>query len=254
MSSKKKQSSKHAQYQLIYWPELQGRGELVRLALEDAGASYTDLARLSARQGGGHAAIERALAGAHGKVRPFAAPILVHGKVVVAQVAAILHYLGPKLGLAPKSERQRLEVLQHQLTVTDLVAEIHDTHHPISTALAYEAQKTEAKKRAKAFRESRMPKFLGYFEALLAENGKKAKWLVGKSATTLDLSLFQVVEGLAYAFPRSFDAYSSEIPRLMELHGRVMARPGVAAYLASERRLPFNQMGIFRHYPALDGQ
>ncbi|RYZ65998.1 MAG: glutathione S-transferase [Proteobacteria bacterium] len=247
-------SKKTPRFHLVYWPEIQGRGEFVRLALEDAGATYTDIARLPEQLGGGHGPIEAALAGERGTVRPFAPPILVHGKVVVAQVAAILHYVGPLLGLAPKKEAQRLEVLQHQLTLTDFVAEVHDTHHPISTELTYEKQAAEAKKRARSFREKRMPKFLGYFESLLEGNGKKAKWLVGKSATTLDLSMFQIVEGLAYAFPRSFDRFSENIPRLMDLHGRVMARPGIAAYLASERRLPFNEMGIFRHYAALDGK
>lgn len=251
-ASKKKPSS--PRYHLVYWPEIQGRGEFVRLALEDAGAVYTDLARMPEQLGGGYAPIKAALAGKRGDVRPFAPPILVHGKVVVAQVAAILHYLAPQLGLAPKTEAQRIEVLQHQLTITDLVAEVHDTHHPISTELAYEDQKSEAKKRAKAFRTKRMPKFLGYFEELLESRGKKALWVVGSGATTLDLSLFQVIEGLSYAFPRAFDAYSKKIPRLMALHGRVMARPRIAEYLASERRIPFNEMGIFRHYPALDAK
>lgn len=246
--------TKSPRYHLVYWPEIQGRGELVRLALEDAGAVYTDIARMPEQLGGGYGPIEAALAGARGQVRPFAPPILVHGKIVIAQVAAILQYLGPQLGLAPKKEAQRLEILQHQLTLTDLIAEVHDTHHPISTELPYEKQKAEAKKRAKAFRDKRMPKFLGYFESLLERHGKKAKWLVGKNASTLDLSMFQIIEGLAYAFPRSFDRYSREIPRLMDLHGRVMARPGIAAYLASERRLAFNEMGIFRHYAALDGK
>ena len=245
-----KSKSKQTTYQLVYWPEIQGRGEFVRLALEDAGASYTDVARLPEKQGGGYGAIKGALAGTLGDVRPFAPPILVHDKVVVAQVAAILQYLGPQLGLAPKTEAHRIAVLQHQLTITDLVAEVHDTHHPISTELAYEKQKSEAKKRAKAFRQKRMPKFLGYFEKVLG----KSKWLVGESATTLDLSMFQVIEGLSYAFPKAFDAYSKQIPGLMELHGRVMARPRVAEYLASPRRLAFNEMGIFRHYKALDGK
>ena len=242
------------EYQLIYWPEIQGRGEFVRLALEDAGASYTDVARLPKKEGGGHAPISAALAGELPGARPFAPPILLHGKLVLAQVAAILHYLGPQLGLAPRTEAQRAEVLQHQLTVTDFVSEVHDTHHPISTELTYEDQKSAAKKRAKAFRQKRLPKFMGFFESVLAGNGAQAKWLVGPEATTLDLSMFQLVEGLAYAFPRAFHAYSKKIPRLMELHGRVMARPRIAAYLASERRIPFNEMGIFRHYPALDAK
>ncbi len=250
--SKKKTSA--PRYELIYWPEIQGRGEFVRLALEDSGASYTDIARMPEQRGGGYAPIQAALAGTRGAVRPFAPPILVHGDVVVAQVAAILHYLGPQLGLAPTTEAQRLEVLQHQLTITDLVAEVHDTHHPVSHERAYEDQKSEAKKRAKSFRSERMPKFLGYFEDLLEKRGKKALWVVGHGVTTLDLSLFQVIEGLSYAFPRAFDAYSKKVPRLMALHGRVMARPRTAEYLASDRRIPFNESGIFRRYPALDAK
>lgn len=250
-----KPGAARARYALYYWPTIQGRGEFVRLALEDAGAPYVDVARLPKKEGGGFEAIAAVLRGELGGARPFAPPVLKAGRIVVAQTAAILHFLGPRLGLAPEDEALRLELHQHQLTVADVVAEVHDTHHPVGSGLYYEDQKKEAKRRAASFLAQRMPKFLGYFEAVLAANKKsRGRWLVGRDCTTVDLSLFQVLEGLAYAFPNAFDHYAAKIPRLMELHMRVAARPRIAAYLASERRIPFNEDGIFRRYPELDAR
>ena len=40
-------------YELHYWPRIQGRGEFVRLALEQAGAEYVDVARGPKSSGGG---------------------------------------------------------------------------------------------------------------------------------------------------------------------------------------------------------
>jgi glutathione S-transferase len=231
-------------YELYYWPEIQGRGELVRLALEEAGAAYVDVARMR-----GSDAIARALAGKLGGARPFAPPILRAGKTVVAQTACILHFLGPRLGLVPKSEALRLAALQYQLTITDFLAEVHDTHHPIDTGSYYEDQVREAKARAKAFRTGRLRKFLRFFEALVPKSG----YVFGQKVSYVDLSLFQVVEGLEYAFPRAFARAGRAAPRLRALRDRVQERPRIAAYLASPRRIPFNEMGIFRRYPALDG-
>jgi hypothetical protein len=41
-------------------------------------------------------------------------------------------------------------------------------------------------------------------------------------------------------------------PELLALRERVRELPRIAAYLASGRRMPFNQDGIFRRYPELD--
>ncbi len=242
-------------YELYYWPNIQGRGELVRLALEEAGAPYVDVARTPKSKGGGVEAILRALRGGLGGAMPFAPPVLRSPSdgVVVAHTAAVLAYLGPRVGLVPKGEASRLEVHQHQLTITDLFAEVHDTHHPLGTSLYYEDQKAAARKRAALFRKERMSKFLRYFERVLAANtASKQRWLVGKERTYVDLSLFQVIEGLSYAFPRALDELAPEIPRLLELHVRVASRPNLAEYLSSDRRIAFNEEGIFRRYPALD--
>lgn len=242
-------------YELYYWPNIQGRGELVRLALEEAGAPYVDVARTAKARGGGVEAIFRMLRGDLGGALPFAPPVLRSPSdgVVVAHTAAILSYLGPRLGLVPKDEASRLEAHQHQLTVTDLFAEVHDTHHPLGTSLYYEDQKAAAKKRSALFRQERMPKFLRYFEGILAANkASKQRWLVGKERTYVDLSLFQTIEGLSYAFPRAMEGLAPKIPRLLELHVRVASRPNLAEYLSSDRRLAFSEDGIFRRYPALD--
>lgn len=183
------------------------------------------------------------------KTPPFAPPFLKAGNVVIAQVANILLYLGARHGLAPKSEAARLWIHQLQLTVTDFVVEVHDTHHPLGPTLYYEDQIGEAKKRSREFWKERVPKFLGYFEDLIARGGP---YVHGRRITYVDLSLFQLVEGLRYAFPHSMKAFEGDVPRLIELRERVAARPNIKAYLQSDRRIAFNTDGIFRHYPALD--
>jgi glutathione S-transferase len=232
-------------YELYYWPGIQGRGEYVRLALEEAGADYADVAR-SAR---GMAAMMK-LMETRGGTPPFAPPFLKAGKLVIGQAANILFYLGSRHGLAPKAEAATLWVHQLQLTVTDFVAEVHDTHHPIGVSLYYEDQKAAAKKRTGEFLKERVPKYLGYFERILTSNG--GAWLTGRRLTYIDLSLFQIVDGLRYAFPKRMKAFERKIPGLVELHDRVAARPNIKAYLASDRRIPFNEDGIFRHYKELD--
>ena len=237
-------------YELYYWPEIQGRGEFVRLALEDAGADYVDVARLPKR---GMPAMMRLLESRSVKHPPFAPPFLKAGELVIAQTANILLFLGPRLGLVPKNEASRLWAHQLQLTIADWVVEAHDTHHPISGGLYYEEQKPEAKRRAADFTAERLPKFLDYFEQLLKRNSKETDYLLGKAVSYVDLSMFQMIAGLRYAFPRAMARLEPTHPRLVALHDRVSVRPRLAAYLSSERRLPFNQQGIFRHYPELDG-
>jgi len=234
-------------YQLHYWPGLQGRGEFVRLALEEAEAPYVDVARLPAAQGGGPQALMRAM----GELTPppFAPPFLVSGDLVIAQTANILFWLGGRHDLAPEDEGGRLWVNQLQMTFTDLVKEAHDLHHPVASGLYYEDQKDAALAYAGPFRRERMPKYLGYFERIL-DGGD---WLAGERLSYADLSLFQVVRGLQYAVPRAMEALAPKIGRVLALSDKVAARPNVARYLASPRRIPFNETGIFRYYPELDG-
>jgi glutathione S-transferase len=242
-----------APYQLFYWPGIQGRGEFVRLALEAAGAPYVDVARLPAREGGGAGAVNRLLRDAGGSLAPLGPPALRHGKVLVAQTAAILQWLGPRLGLVPAGEGARLRAHQLQLTIADLVAEAHDTHHPVAVSLSYEDQRPEAARRAAAFREERIPMYLGYLDRALDTNpAGRGRGLVGRGLSYPDLSAFQVVAGLRHAFPRAMARHERKVPRLGALHDEVAALPRVAAYLASPRRLPFNEHGIFRRYPELD--
>ena len=235
--------------ELYYWPMIQGRGEFVRLALEEAGADYVDVARAK----GGTARMLRFLDGKERGALPFAPPFVRVGRTVVSQTANILAFLGPRLDLVPRDEALRAEASQIQLTIADFVGEIHDTHHPIAGSLYYEDQKKEAKRRAQDFVKERMPKYLGWLEDVLARNRRSGgRWLVGRDLGYVDLSAFQVVEGLRYAFPNAMARLERKAPRLIALRDSVAARPRIAAYLASKRRLPFNQMGIFRHYPELD--
>jgi glutathione S-transferase len=236
-------------YELYYWPTIQGRGEFVRLALEDAGADYVDIARLPKR---GMAAMMRFMESRSIEQPPFAPPFLKAGKLLIAQTANILLYLGLRLGLVPKSEPSRLWAHQLQLTIADWVSEVHDTHHPIGGSLYYEEQKAEAKRRAAEFTAARMPKYFGYFEQILKRSGTGKNYLLGKNTSYVDLSMFQMIEGSRYAFPRAMSRLEPKYPRLVALHDRVSTRPRLAAYLQSSRRIPFNQEGIFRYYPELD--
>jgi glutathione S-transferase len=240
-------------YELYYWPSIQGRGEFVRLALEEAAARYVDVARKTGT-GAGVAQLLRLLDGPALERPPFAPPFLKAGKRVIGQTANILMFLGQRHGLAPKDEAGRLWVNALQLTVTDVVAAVHDTHHPIASGLYYEEQKKEARQAAAEFLKHRVPKFLGYFERVLSRNARSDYYLVGSRLSYVDLSMFQLIAGLNYAFPRAMTKSRRSYRRLLSLHGRVRDRPRIAAYLASARRIPFNADGIFRHYPELDAK
>ncbi len=236
-------------YELHYWPMIQGRGEFVRLALEDAGADYVDVARIDDDRGGIGPMLDR-LSDSSEHRPPFAPPFLRDGDVLIGQTAAILLYLGPRLGLVGPSEADRIWTHQIQLTIADAVNGAHDTHHPVAVGLTYEAQKPEAVRAAEAFCGDRIPKFLAWFERVLDRNG--SGYLVGRAVSYADLSLFQLVAGLRYAFPKATARALSTVPNVAALHGAIARRPRIAAYLASDRRLPFGEAGIFRRYPELD--
>src|SRR5436190_10795185 len=235
-------------YELYYWPTIQGRGEFIRLTLEEAGADYVDVARRRGKAGVG--AMMKLMASTRIARPPFAPPFLKAGKLIVAQTANVLLYLGPRLGLAPRDEAGRLWAHQLQLTITDLVVEIHDTHHPITTYLYYEEQRPAAKRRTADFWRYRVPKMLGYFERVLARSG--GPHVLGRRLCYVDLSLFQIIEGLRYAFPKRMQRFEKKVPHLVALHDRVAKRPRIAAYLASKRRIPFSQWGIYRYFKELD--
>ena len=233
-------------YELYYWPGIQGRGEFVRLALEEAGADYVDVARRK----GGVAALTKIMESGRIARPPYAPPFLKVGKLIIAQTAEILFYLGSRLNLAPRDEAGRLWAHQLQLTITDLVVRIHDTHHPVSGWLYFEEQRPAAKRRTKDFWRYQVPKMLGYFERVLQKNG--GAYSVGGRLSYVDLSLFQIVEGLRYAFPKRMKRFERKIPGLVALRDRVARRPRIKAYLASARRIPFSQWGIYRYFKELD--
>ncbi len=236
--------------ELYYWPGIQGRGEFVRLLLEDADAAYVDVAR---ERKNGLLTMMRFLEGEEPGALPFAPPFVKVGSAVVSQTANVLAFLAPRLGRVPKDETLRAEAQQIQLTLADFVGEVHDAHHPIAGSLYYDDQKPAAKRRAQLFVKERMPKHLGWLEKILARNRKSAgQWLVGSDCSYVDLSVFQIVEGLRYAFPNALHNLTPSIPRVTALRDRIASRPRIAAYLGSKRRQAFNQMGIFRHYPELD--
>ncbi len=239
-------------YELHYWPTIQGRGEFVRLALEAAGAPYIDVARGTESSEQGMAAMLRCLEDDTPVHPPFAPPFLKDGSVLVGQTAAILHYLAPTLKLVARSEQARIWTQQIQLTIADMVTEAHDTHHPVASSLHYEEQKPEALRRAGEFCSARMPKFMQWFERILVRNPAGPRQLVGGRLSYADLSLFQLVEGLRYAFPKAAERVLAGTPAVVDLHDRVAALPRVTAYLSSERRIAFNEQGIFRRYPELD--
>lgn len=240
-------------YELHYWPMILGRGEFVRLALEQAGADYVDVARQPVEAGGGIAAMMDRLEDE--PIRPpFAPPFLKDGDRVIGQTAAILLYLGPRLGLVGADEADRIWTHQIQLTIADMVAEAHDTHHPVGVGLYYEDQRPEARRRAEDFCKNRIPKFLDWFERVLTRNPAGPEHLVGGAVSYADTSLFQLVEGLRYAFPKAAARALAQTPHVVAHAERIGRLPRIAAYRASERCLPFNEEGIFRHYPELDAR
>jgi glutathione S-transferase len=238
-------------YELYYWPTIQGRGEFVRLALEEAGAAYRDVAREPGK-GAGVGALVGLMADRKNYKPPFAPPILKAGRLLIAQTANILQFLGSRHALAPKDETGRYWVQGLQLTVTDFIAEVHDTHHPIASGLYYEDQQQEARRRSADFLGNRLPKFLRFFETVLARNPRGDRYAAGARLTYVDLSLFQIVAGLRYAFPRAMSGAARRYRKLHSLHARIQDRPRIAAYLASPRRIAFSTDGIFRHYEELD--
>ena len=239
-------------YQLYYWPGIQGRGEFVRLALEEGGARYLDIAAVPPSRGGGVPAIVKMLEARGVQRPPFAVPVLRAGRQLIAQTPNILLFLGARLRLAPADEVGRLWTHQLALTVLDFYVEIFDTHHPLGDGYAYEEQRAAARRRTRDFLRRRLPKFLGYFERVLDLNRTHAPWLAGRRVTYADLTLAQVIAGLHYAFPRATQRGLRRRPRLARLHDAVFERPRLARYLASARRQPFNNDDLFRHYPELD--
>jgi len=231
-------------YDLWYWPGIPGRGEFVRLVLEGAGIPYRDRARED-----GAEALARDLAARQG-FKPFAPPYLVDGKFVIAQVAHILAYVTDQNGLGTGDLHTDLQLIQLQLTMTDVVAEAHDVHHPVGADKYYHEQTAEALRAAASFRDARMPRYLGYFEAALGVN--EGPFVNGDAWSHVDTSLFQLVEGLNYMFPRRMAGLKSDHPRLHAVRDAVAGIDRIASYLASDRRIPFNEDGIFRHYPELD--
>lgn len=235
-------------YELYYWPGIQGRGEFVRLALEEAAVDYIDVARVH-----GISPMMEILDD-DVKTLPFAPPFLKASNLWIAQTANILMFLGDHHGLAPTNEKGRLWTHQLQLTIADFVQEVHDTHHPIAGSLYYEDQRREAKLRTVDFLKLRVPKYLGYFETVLERNAgrKGTAYLVRKTITYADLSLFQIVAGMRYAFPKAMRGFEKKHPNIVALHDAIEERPRISAYLSSDRRIPFNEDGIFRHYKELD--
>ncbi|HUX73685.1 MAG TPA: glutathione S-transferase [Steroidobacteraceae bacterium] len=239
-------------YELYYWPGIQGRGEFVRLALEEAGASYLDMAVVPQASGGGVPAILKVLEARGSRLPPFAPPVLRAGRQLIAQTPNILLFLGGRLKLAPTGEPGKLWTHQLQLTILDFYLEIFHTHHPLGDGYAYEEQKAAARRRTKDFLAVRLAKFLGYFERVLDLNRARGRWMVGARLTYVDLSMAQVIAGLRYAFPSASRKAFRHRPRLCALHDAVFDRPRIARYVASDRRLAFNNQDLFRHYPELD--
>jgi glutathione S-transferase len=237
-------------YTLYYWPGIQGRGEFVRLALEESGANYADTALLKEKDGGGVKAMMAFMQGPGVRRVPFAPPFLKSGRLLIGQTANILRYLGPRHGLAPRDESGQMWVHQLQLTLADLITEIHNTHHPVAASLYFEDQKAEARRSAAEVKANRLPKYLDYFDRIIERNGS-GPWMVGRRICYADLTLAQVLVGMAYAFPDTTSKLLRKRPRLERLRETAFARPRIRRYLASGRRLAFNNDDLFRSYPEL---
>jgi len=257
-SKRQRTDGKDDEYHLIYWPGIPGRGEHIRLAFEEAGVPYTDTAH---QEGGGKVVGSQIAASNQGDASnppPLAPPILKHGEYTLSQTSNILLYLGPLLGLSPEPADDPVGIYHvNELTLTALDGlsnEPHDTHHPIAIAEYYEDQKDEALKKAKDYRENRLPKFLAYFERVLSgEASKGGEYLYGGQLSYADLVLFQTVDGVSFAFPKCVGKLkeSGKYDKVFALHERVKSRDKIRAYLESDRRQKYS-MGIYRYYKELD--
>jgi glutathione S-transferase len=230
--------------ELWYWPNIPGRGEFVRLFMEAGEIEYEDVAREK-----GVEALVEDMASREG-IRPFAPPYIVDDDLCIGQTAHILAYLSDKHGLGAGELDLDLQMIQLQLDISDMVEEVHSTHHPIAGSLYYQDQMEAAYENARAFREERIPKYLDHFEAAL--EGQGGPFVLGDQWNHVDTSLFQLMEGLDYAFPKRMREL--DYPRLELCRQAVTEIDGIEAYLASDRRMEFNQDGIFRHYPELDSE
>ena len=259
-ASKRQKTDAEEVYHLIYWPGIPGRGEHVRLALEQAGAEYTDTAHVEDGIKTVSSQISKENKGDSINPPPLAPPILKHGEYTISQTPNILLYLGTKLGLAPTTEEDPVGIYHvNELTLTALDGlsnEPHDVHHPIAVAEYYENQKEEAAKKAKDYRENRLPKFFEYFERVLSGDASKGgEYLYGGQLTYADLVLFQTVDGVSFAFPRRVGSLkkSGDYDKVFALYDRVKALEKIKAYLESDRSQEYS-MGIYRHYPELDAE
>jgi glutathione S-transferase len=248
MSSATLSDETKAPYDLWYWPGIQGRGEFVWLFLAAADIRWRDRARDADAQ----ALVEDMEERAENGFAPYAPPYLVERETdfAIAQVAHIVTWLSEKHGRSTGDAATDLHLVQLQLTITDIVAEVHDVHHPIAGSLYYDDQKDAAKIAAEKFREERIPKYFDHFEQALGV--MDGPFMAGESWSHVDTSLFQLIEGLRYAFPQRMKAIEADYPRLFACRDAVAEIEGVARYLDSERRIAFNEDGIFRHYPELD--
>lgn len=257
-------------YTLLYHPGIPGRGEYIRLALEASNTPYTDLA---VEKKDGYAEVQQAcmnkgLESEAGNPPIFAPPALRivggrddGGTLVISQTPNILDYLGGRVGMAGDAgkEDEKYFVAEVALTALDLSNEVHDSHHPVAVALYYEDQKEESLRRAKDLRENRIPKFFSYFARTLKHNAEKSgqgRYLVSDRLTYADTTVWQVLDGLYFAFPKEMAARKEE-EEFRELLGPfydgVKEEKGIKEYLASGRRMEYS-MGLFRRYPELDRQ
>ncbi|KAK4058824.1 hypothetical protein OIO90_000270 [Microbotryomycetes sp. JL221] len=251
-------------FEVVYHAGIPGRAEFVRLMFEATGVTYRD-----APQEDGQDCIIPYVTGNfadHDKnPLPFAVPVLRHNDVVISQVPNIVLYLSsrlPPIDLdgestntaqtpAPLHDLSTFHWLEQLMTILDMNNEVHETHHPIDIRLYYEDQKAEAQKRAQAFREARIPKFLGNFENNIK---KHTSGFLNEKVSPADLALFHMVEGILFAFPERINQVKSEFPHVFKLRDTIKSSRRIQAYINSGRRIPFNNYGIFRHYTELDGE
>ncbi|QIW96113.1 hypothetical protein AMS68_001631 [Peltaster fructicola] len=255
----------HPEYELLYHPQIPGRGEFIRLAFEAVGVSYTDVAN---DKKDGYSEVQSIcmndeINSSDGNPPILAPPALrVPGAgpdgtaLILAQTPNILFYLGEKLGLVSTAEADKYHTYQLVLTALDLNNEIHDSHHPIAPSAYYEDQSAEALKKAADVRNARLPKFFSYFERSLQHNHTNGggKFLIGGRLSIADTTVWQVLDGAYFAFPNEMAARKAEYPELLDtFYNSVKQEPHLKQYLASGRRRAYG-MGVFRHYPELDRQ
>ena len=202
-------------YRLFYW-EKRGRGEQIRLLLNELGQEYEDVyvpmneefMKLK-RQGPGTLYF--------GSV-----PMLEDGDFKLAQGPVIMNYLGRKHGLMPAD-------LQPAAKTEAMVVGAEDMRMAYFRLLGDGREEKQAKFVGGAWND----RWLSAWSGLIELNGDTG-YLVGSTLTQADLAVWDALDAIiTWIDGATFASFA----RVQKFYESIKARPAIASYLASDRRI-----------------